>query len=114
MSYGYGWVFPVDERVANAGVGYLGTQGLPHPRSINELLDSFLAALQRYQGDRLGNLDPIGRAIGGLFGGDFAAERCQLDGIIFLGDAAQTTDPITGEGHRSGDEKRLHSRYHPR
>ncbi len=98
MNYGYGWVFPVDERVANAGVGYLGTRGLPHPRSINELLDSFLVALQRYQGDRLGSLDPVGRAIGGLFGGDFAAERCQLDGIIFLGDAAQTTDPITGEG----------------
>jgi geranylgeranyl reductase family protein len=98
MNYGYGWVFPVGERIANAGVGYLSARGLPHPRSINELLDSFLAALQRYQGDRLGNLDPIGRAIGGLFGGDFAAERCQLDEIIFLGDAAQTTDPITGEG----------------
>jgi geranylgeranyl reductase family protein len=98
MNYGYGWVFPVGERVANAGLGYLGTHGLPHPRSINELLDSFLAALQRYHGDRLGNLDPIGRAIGGSFGGDFAAERCQLEGVIFLGDAGQATDPITGEG----------------
>jgi geranylgeranyl reductase family protein len=98
MNYGYGWVFPVGERVANVGLGYLGTHGLPHPRSINELLDSFLMALQRYQGDRLGNLDPIGRAIGGAFGGDFAAERCQLEGVIFLGDAGQTTDPITGEG----------------
>jgi geranylgeranyl reductase family protein len=97
-NYGYGWVFPVGERVANAGVGYLSTRGLPHPRSINKLLDSFLAALQQYQDFRLGSLEPIGRAIGGSFGGDFSAERCQLDGIIFLGDAAQTTDPITGEG----------------
>jgi menaquinone-9 beta-reductase len=98
MNYGYGWVFPVGKQVANVGIGYLSTHGLPHPRSINELLDSFLTALQRYQGDRLGNLDPIGRAIGGSFGGDFAAEGCQLDGVIFLGDAGQTTDPITGEG----------------
>ena len=98
MNYGYGWVFPVGERVANIGLGYLSTRGLPHPRSINELLDSFLAALQRSQGDRLGNLDPIGRAIGGSFGGDFAAKRCQLGGVIFLGDAGQVTDPITGEG----------------
>jgi menaquinone-9 beta-reductase len=98
MNYGYGWVFPVGEQVANVGIGYLSTRGLPHPRSINELLDSFLTALQRYQGERLGNLDPIGRAIGGSFGGDFAAERCQLEGVLFLGDAGQTTDPITGEG----------------
>jgi geranylgeranyl reductase family protein len=97
-NYGYGWVFPVGERVANAGVGYLSTRGLPHPRSINTLLDSFLAALQQYQGFRLGTLEPIGRAIGGSFGGDFSAERCQLGGVVFLGDAAQTTDPITGEG----------------
>jgi menaquinone-9 beta-reductase len=98
MNYGYGWVFAVQEKIANVGVGYLSARGLPHPRSINELLSSFLAGLQRYQGDRLGELSPIGRAIGGVFGGDFAAERCQLDGVIFIGDAAQTTDPITGEG----------------
>jgi menaquinone-9 beta-reductase len=98
MNYGYGWVFPIGERVANVGVGYLSTYGLPHPRSINELLNSFLATLQRYQGARLGNLDPTGRAIGGPFGGDFTAEHCQLNGVIFLGDAAQATDPITGEG----------------
>ncbi len=98
MNYGYGWVFPIGEKAANVGVGYLSTHGLPHPRSINELLNSFLTALQRYQGARLGNMDPTGRAIGGPFGGDFAAEHCQLDGVIFLGDAAQATDPITGEG----------------
>jgi geranylgeranyl reductase family protein len=98
MNYGYGWVFPVGKQVANVGIGYLSTRGLPHPRSINELLDSFLTALQRYQGERLGNLDPTGRAIGGSFGGDFAAERCQLGGVLFVGDAGQTTDPITGEG----------------
>ena len=97
-NYGYGWVFPVGDRVANAGVGYLSTRGLPRPRSINRLLDSFLVALQQYQDFRLGSLEPIGRAIGGSFGGDFLAEHCQLGGIIFLGDAAQTTDPITGEG----------------
>ncbi len=97
-NYGYGWVFPVGEKIANTGVGYLSTRGLPHPRSINKLLDSFLTALRQYQDFRLGNLKPIGRAIGGSFGGDFSAERCQLGGVIFLGDAAQTTDPITGEG----------------
>jgi geranylgeranyl reductase family protein len=97
-NYGYGWVFPVGEKIANAGVGYLSTRGLPHPRSINKLLESFLAALQQSQDFRLGSLKPIGRAIGGSFGGEFSAERCQLGGVIFLGDAAQTTDPITGEG----------------
>lgn len=102
MNYGYGWVFPIEEKVANVGIGYLSTRGLPHPRSINELLDSFLAGLRRYQGDRLGDLNHIGRAIGGAFGGEFAAERCRLDGVLFIGDAAQTTDPITGEGIDQG------------
>lgn len=98
LNYGYGWLFPVGERVANVGLGYLSTQGLGHPQSINELLDSFMAGLRHHQGGRLGNLDPLGRAIGGSFGGEFAAERCQRDGIVFAGDAAQTTDPLTGEG----------------
>jgi menaquinone-9 beta-reductase len=98
MNYGYGWLFPIDEKIANVGLGYLSARGLPHPRSINELLDSFLAALQGHQAARLGNLETLGRAIGGPFGGAFSAERCQLGGVTFLGDAAQTTDPITGEG----------------
>ncbi len=98
MIYGYGWVFPISERVANIGVGYLSTKGLSHPRSISRLLDSFIAGLRRYHGDRLGGLDPMGRAIGGSFGGDFWTERDQLGEVMLLGDAAQATDPITGEG----------------
>ena len=98
LNYGYGWVFPVSEWIANVGVGYLSTPGLPYPRSISELLEAFLVELQRSQGDRLGSLDRLGRAIGGVFGGDFTADGCQLGGVVFAGDAAQTTDPLTGEG----------------
>ncbi len=95
---GYGWVFPVSEHVANIGIGYLTARGLPRPRPITGLLDSFLVSLQRHRGSELGYLKPISSARGAPVGVGFSVDRCEIDGVIFVGDAARTCDPITGEG----------------
>jgi geranylgeranyl reductase family protein len=95
---GYGWVFPVSERVANVGIGYVTARGLPRPRPITSLLDAFLAGLRRHRGPELGSLEVVGSGSGAPLGINFSAERCQQDGVIFAGDAARTCDPITGEG----------------
>jgi menaquinone-9 beta-reductase len=95
---GYGWVFPVSEYVANIGIGYTTARGLPRPRSITDLLDSFLISLQRHRGSELGLLEPTSPARGSPVGIGFSADRCEERGVIFVGDAARTCDPITGEG----------------
>lgn len=95
---GYGWLFPISEHVANIGIGYVTARGLPRPRSITDLLDSFLASLQRHRGSHLGSLEPLSPARGATVGVGFSADRCEVGGVIFVGDAARTCDPITGEG----------------
>ena len=95
---GYGWVFPVAERVANVGIGYVTARGLARPPSITGLLDSFLALLQEHRACELGSLEPVGPASGATLGVGFSADRCAHDRVIFVGDAARTCDPITGEG----------------
>jgi menaquinone-9 beta-reductase len=95
---GYGWVFPVSEHVANIGIGYMAARGLPRPRSITDLLDSFLVSLRCHRGPELGSLKSISPAKGAPVGVGFSADRCEAGGVIFVGDAAHTCDPITGEG----------------
>ena len=95
---GYGWTFPVSERLANIGIGYLTARGLPRPAAITDLLDSFLGSLQAHRGAKLGSLTPLGTPIGAPVAVGFAADRCEADGVMFIGDAARTCDPITFEG----------------
>jgi menaquinone-9 beta-reductase len=95
---GYGWVFPISEHVANIGIGYVAARGLPRPRPITDLLDSFLASLQRHRGSELGSLKPMSPTRGAPVGVGFSAGSCEEGGVIFVGDAARTSDPITGEG----------------
>jgi geranylgeranyl reductase family protein len=95
---GYGWVFPVSEQLANVGIGYMTARGLPRALPITKLLDSFLASLRTHRGLELGVLAPLGAASGAPLGIGFAAERCQIRNVTFVGDAARTCDPITGEG----------------
>ena len=95
---GYGWVFPVSERVANVGLGYVSARGLPRPRPITDMLESFIASLGQHRGAELGSLTPLGPARGAPVAMGFAPDRCQVGGLLFAGDAARTCDPITGEG----------------
>jgi geranylgeranyl reductase family protein len=95
---GYGWVFPVSECVANIGIGYVTARGLPRAPPITNLLDSFLVSLQRHRGSELGLLEPTGSARGAPVSVGFSADRCEAGGVMFVGDAARTCDPITGEG----------------
>ncbi|HWO48082.1 MAG TPA: geranylgeranyl reductase family protein [Solirubrobacterales bacterium] len=95
---GYGWVFPLDEKLANVGVGCYrpgSSIGLP---ALSVVLDAFIEELALVEGDRYGTLSPIEKPIGSPVGVGFAAGRCQFQRVLFVGDAAQMTDPITGEG----------------
>lgn len=95
---GYGWVFPISQRVANVGVGYLIAHGMARPRAITDLLRWFLGELESRRADYLGSIEPLCAPRGGPVAISFDAERCQIGGVVFVGDAARTCDPLTGEG----------------
>jgi menaquinone-9 beta-reductase len=95
---GYGWVFPVDENTANVGVGYY-RHNWPEPQPpLTAVLHTFVAELESHQSQRYGRLKSEGKPLGSPVGVGFGRERCQFQGILFVGDAAGMTDPLTGEG----------------
>lgn len=94
---GYGWVFPIQERLANIGVSCYRGPGVEFA-SINHVLTSFMAELNELNDKRLGSIKGIGSPLGSPIGMNFSPDQCQVKNIIFVGDAARTTDPLNGEG----------------
>ena len=95
---GPGWVFPVDDHVVNAGVSFWHATRTPSPRSMEEALICFVEELAREQRERFGELEQIGRALLAPLGSGFSPSRCEAGGVLFVGDAARTTDPLSGQG----------------
>ena len=95
---GYGWVFPIEEHVANLGIGYWTGAGLSAPTRLREALATFTDSMQVRMRDQFGDLEPITKPFGSPLGMNFASDRCDVGRLLFVGDAARTTDPFTGEG----------------
>jgi menaquinone-9 beta-reductase len=95
--FGYGWVFPIDDHTANVGVGFYRDICGPTP-PLTAALHSFVEELQTKAGHRFGALESLGDPLGSPFGTRFDPARGETGGIVFAGDAAGTTHPITGEG----------------
>ena len=95
---GYGWVFPIEEHVANLGIGYWTGAGLSAPTRLREALTTFTDSVRVRMRDQFGDLEPITKPFGSPLGMNFASDRCDFGRLLFVGDAARTTDPFTGEG----------------
>ncbi len=95
---GYGWVFPVEKQLANIGVGYYCGPGLASPPPITQLLDSFVEGLHDRAAGKFGEIERTGKPFGSPVGVNFSSDLCQIENILFIGDAARTTDPLNGEG----------------
>jgi geranylgeranyl reductase family protein len=94
---GYGWVFPIEQHIANIGVGtYCDPRR--RPPSLRRLLAAYLEELETKAGRRLGELEPIGESLGSPLGIRPRIEVAGRPGLILVGDAAGTTSPVTGEG----------------
>jgi menaquinone-9 beta-reductase len=95
---GYGWVFPLDDHTANVGIGYYRSRALTDPPSLNKVLDDFIHELGLEENARYGDLSRLGRPFGSPLAVNFDVKGCQFQRVLFAGDAAQTTEPVTGEG----------------
>jgi menaquinone-9 beta-reductase len=95
---GYGWVFPIDEHTLNVGVGYWRGPGISSPTKIRNVLDSFVEQLRTRGRSRFGDLEQTSKLSGSPLGVHFQRKHCEMNGVVFVGDAARTTDPWSGEG----------------
>jgi menaquinone-9 beta-reductase len=95
---GYGWIFPIDERTVNIGVGYWRGDEISSPAKIRDLLAFFVEQLRTRAPARFGDLRRVSKLAGSPLGVQFQRDCCEVDGIVFVGDAARTTDPWSGEG----------------
>jgi geranylgeranyl reductase family protein len=95
---GYGWVFPIGERLANIGVFYFQPRGVSFIPNLRVAMESFIHELRLRSRRRFGEIERLGRLAGGSVSVNFDAGRCARGGLVLAGDAASTADPFTGEG----------------
>jgi digeranylgeranylglycerophospholipid reductase len=85
---GYVWSFPKGEKLANVGLGILGSKS--RPGEATRLLTEFMRSHF-----------PNGKVLEMVVGGDPCSgliESATADGVMLVGDAARQTDPLTGGG----------------
>jgi len=85
---GYAWSFPKGEKLANVGLGILGSRS--KPGEATRLLCAFMKSHF-----------PNGKVVEMVVGGDPCSgpiESTTADGVMLVGDAARQTDPLTGGG----------------
>lgn len=95
---GYAWVFPLGEHRANIGVGFFNSAGRGGRVSIRRLFEAMVDHLRVTHRWRFGDLEQTSPLFGSPLAISFVRDRCQCPGMSFAGDAANTVDPISGEG----------------
>jgi menaquinone-9 beta-reductase len=94
---GYAWVFPLGEHRANIGVGFFGSGGEARV-SVRRTFEAAVAELCRGRQARFGEIEQENALFGSPLATRFSSARCRCDGMMFVGDAANTVDPLSGEG----------------
>ena len=94
LPYGYGWIFPAVEGVANVGV-YLRRDGYDaRGASLGALFEAFLAQ----HPDRFSGARRVGAVRTWQLPLSDLSVRPGMPGLLTLGDAGRHVDPLTGEG----------------
>jgi geranylgeranyl reductase family protein len=94
---GYGWVFPINDELANVGVGYfLAGDEAPRVR-LRRLFHCFLQSLERVE-PRVAVAGQCGAAQGGFIKAGMFPGEGAVGGAVLVGDALGAANPFTGEG----------------
>jgi flavin-dependent dehydrogenase len=91
----YGWLFPVDERTVNVGVG--ADRNGQEDTGLRAAFREFVSRNPKVR-ERLDGAIPEGLARGWPTHTGFLACRTYDDGVLVVGEAAGLVDPLTGEG----------------
>ncbi|MBI4898501.1 MAG: geranylgeranyl reductase family protein [Actinobacteria bacterium] len=96
---GYAWAFPVAERVINVGVGWASGVGTGFDKaSLREGLNEFVGSFRVEASSRLGEIEGVDAPKGAPLAVHFSSDALSKSNVYFVGDAANLTDPLIGEG----------------
>lgn len=97
---GYTWVFPVADDIVNVGVGLYRVPGAHRSAavSLRDALGYFVRDLTAEASKTLGEIEALSEPCGAPLAIGFAARDVRRGNVLFVGDAANMTDPLIGEG----------------
>lgn len=94
LPYGYGWIFPAVNGVANVGVYIRADVYAKISRSLGELLEDFVAR----HADRFAGAERVGKPRIWSLPIAPRSQPLAAAGLLLAGDAAGLVDPLSGEG----------------
>jgi geranylgeranyl reductase family protein len=92
-----GWVFPVDAETVNVGVGAMLYAIKRRGINLNRCFEDFCSKT-RHAAPKLREAEPLGRLRGAQLRVALRGSRPGRGNVLLVGDAASTTNPISGEG----------------
>jgi len=92
-----GWIFPVDGETVNAGVGAMLYAIRRKGINLNRVFDDFCRRT-RHAAPKLRDAEPLDRLRGAQLRVALRGSRPGKGNVLLVGDAASTTNPISGEG----------------
>lgn len=93
---GYGWVFPLGDRRANIGLGYIPNGKTRGKRNIKKMLKDFVE-LPAFR-EMLSSATPTTEIKSYPIRTDFSTAKTYYKRTILIGEAAGLVNPLTGEG----------------
>ncbi|RJP28464.1 MAG: geranylgeranyl reductase family protein [Actinobacteria bacterium] len=92
-----GWIFPVDEKTANVGVGFMLYAREKRKINLNRVFDDF-AQRTRHAAAKLREAKPLCKLRGAMLRVGMGGATSRRANVLLVGDAASLTNPISGEG----------------
>lgn len=89
---GYGWLFPINDKIANVGVGLLQPG-----QKIRQALETFVTGNSGMR-EQLSDATWLSPPKSFPLHMDFLSQRTFADRVLVVGEAAGLVDPLTGEG----------------
>jgi geranylgeranyl reductase family protein len=97
LTPGYGWVFPIDDRVVNVGVATPLGPRLRRAGGIRAAFERFTGTNPRVR-EALVGAQEVEPPRGAVLRTDFLYRKACAEGALAAGEAAGLADPFTGEG----------------
>ncbi|MEM1971266.1 MAG: geranylgeranyl reductase family protein [Candidatus Anstonellales archaeon] len=94
---GYFWIFPLEGKKANVGIGMLDRDMRNKKVNLSQLMEKLINEHPKFK-DRFKNAKRLTNIIGWTLPLGSKRRKPYFNGLLLVGDAAALIDPLTGEG----------------
>lgn len=94
---GYFWIFPLEDGMANVGIGMLASDVAKHKYNLKDLMLKIISDNPMFK-DRFSEAEMVGNIKGWTLPLGSNHKKPYGEGFVLVGDAASLIDPFSGEG----------------